>query len=293
MLDETVISALLESPPADLAGKVAKTIGKGLVPAREVAVACGVTVQAINGWKNNGRVSKDHLKTLARLTGLPVSWWLPGDHDGDAPALSGSDWPFESIKLEDVAGLGVKARQQLEGAIALAVAQLKIGLEVSLPIAKQADGDILPIGTPANDEYAEVHRFDVKFAGGSGRISFFEDEKAKLAFRIDFLKSIGVKLKNAMIVYLQGDSHDPVIPSGSALLVDRGVTEMHTLENGGKGFFYAFWWAGGLAVKRLICQEDGAIMAYSCNPAPEFAPFQINKDTFKIIGRVKWMGTRL
>lgn len=297
-----------------------KTFSERLIWARErlgwtqekLASDSGVGQSAIGNYESGLRKSSRQIVALARALGVRPEWLADGSGQAEAPANGGGEgrhaineaaatyevkaatWPFSRITMADVLSLAQGERDQLEGAIALAVAQLRLSLPVSsidALVRQQKPGDILPIGSAANDEYAEVHRYDVKFAGGSGRISFDVDEKAKLAFRLDFLKSIGVKLKNAMIVYLQGDSHDPVIPSGSALLVDRGVDELHTLENGGKGHVYAFWWEKGLSVKRLVCQDDGAIMAYSYNPA--FAPFQINKDTFKIIGRVKWMGTRL
>jgi hypothetical protein len=41
-----------------------------------VAEACGVTVQAVHGWRSNGRVAKHHLLTLADLTGKDPSYFL-------------------------------------------------------------------------------------------------------------------------------------------------------------------------------------------------------------------------
>lgn len=91
MLDQQVIESLLASPPATLADKVRATVGKGKIPARSVATACGVSVQAVSGWRQHGRVDKKHIKVLSTLTGLRLSWWLPG-FDPDEPE---SPWPFE------------------------------------------------------------------------------------------------------------------------------------------------------------------------------------------------------
>lgn len=44
-----------------------------------VAKACGVTPQAVHGWRTNGRVAKHHLLTLADLTGKDPSYFLSID----------------------------------------------------------------------------------------------------------------------------------------------------------------------------------------------------------------------
>lgn len=44
----------------------------------DIAKACGVTRQAVNGWKKDGRIDKAHLITLSRLTGKPIEYWLGG-----------------------------------------------------------------------------------------------------------------------------------------------------------------------------------------------------------------------
>lgn len=49
----------------------------------EVARACGVTPQAVSGWKKNGRVAKRHLETLAGLTGKDLSYFLSPDARSD------------------------------------------------------------------------------------------------------------------------------------------------------------------------------------------------------------------
>lgn len=44
-----------------------------------LAAACGVTPQAVNGWKKTGRIDKRHLQTIARFTGRPVEYFLGTD----------------------------------------------------------------------------------------------------------------------------------------------------------------------------------------------------------------------
>jgi phage repressor protein C with HTH and peptisase S24 domain/transcriptional regulator with XRE-family HTH domain len=144
MLSPTIIQSLKDNPPKDLAAKAAATIGRGLVPAKDVADACGVTVQAINGWKSNGRIGKQHIKTLARLTGLPVSWWLPGDDETDED-VSGApmDWPFQNISPSLIRELPQSTLSHLEGVLLFALGTLgsqQTGAEIRLPrpVAKPA-----------------------------------------------------------------------------------------------------------------------------------------------------------
>lgn len=64
----------------------AKELSKRLVTSMEearprvtsaaLAHACGVTDQAVNGWRKNGRIAKRHLATIARITGKPLEYFL-------------------------------------------------------------------------------------------------------------------------------------------------------------------------------------------------------------------------
>jgi hypothetical protein len=59
---------------------------------KAVADACGVTVQAVHGWRTNGRVAKHHLLTLADITGKDPSYFLSMDplpRNGAVPHTEG------------------------------------------------------------------------------------------------------------------------------------------------------------------------------------------------------------
>lgn len=49
----------------------------GGVTDQEIATACDVTKQAVNGWRSTGRIAKKHLAKLAELSHKPISFWLP------------------------------------------------------------------------------------------------------------------------------------------------------------------------------------------------------------------------
>lgn len=348
MLSSDLIQELLSTPPADLAGKVSATIGRGLVPAKDVAEACGVTVQAINGWKTNGRVGKQHIKTLARLTGLPVSWWLPGDDLEDDANGAGSPWPFSSIDRERIEALPAERLKHLEGVMLFAlqgyaegtstinvpavsstpaagsrgsvfdmdaaddVFPMRIGgitaapweggktthqteLERSRRISPQAEvvANVGP-GEPhaANDEFEEVPELaDVRLAAGDGIENHSEEQTGVVLFRKSFLRSVGADNGRGRVVYAKGDSMDPDIKDGWALLVV--ASDCLTPRDLVPGEFYAVNYDGKMIVK-LIAKDDltGRWVAKSTNKSYRDIPLE-NGASVRILGPVAWAGGRL
>lgn len=121
MLDRTVIEALLLNPPPSLAEKVSATVGRGKISARLIAESCGVSVQAVNGWRQHGRVDKKHIRMLSSLTGLPLPWWLPGFNPADVEA----PWPFEQwVPYEKIAHLDAGDLGYLAGCLNEALKEL-------------------------------------------------------------------------------------------------------------------------------------------------------------------------
>ncbi|MGF6504682.1 helix-turn-helix domain-containing protein [Paraburkholderia sp. 32] len=73
---------------ADLARRVRQALAEARLTSAEVAVACGVTPQAVNGWKKTGRIGKEQLPKLVELTGRPLSWWLGSDEQDQQSATN-------------------------------------------------------------------------------------------------------------------------------------------------------------------------------------------------------------
>lgn len=61
----------------ELAERIATAIDASPYAAKKIADECGVTPQAVNGWKNTGRISKDMLVKLAGVLGLPLGYFIP------------------------------------------------------------------------------------------------------------------------------------------------------------------------------------------------------------------------
>jgi transcriptional regulator with XRE-family HTH domain len=114
--------------------KLAEVLNGGLTQ-RDIAATCGVSKQAVQGWKNTGRIDKKHLPGLAKVSGKPLAWWL--DYT-DAPAptpasnvqqhsaqactarevstsYTASRWPFSTITPTEYAQLESEQQKLVEG----------------------------------------------------------------------------------------------------------------------------------------------------------------------------------
>lgn len=68
------------------------------VTATELAKACGVTPQAVSGWRKNGRVDKKHLQTIADLTGRNTSHFLAlGQKNGAKNGVQTHQDEFQTV----------------------------------------------------------------------------------------------------------------------------------------------------------------------------------------------------
>lgn len=113
--------------------KLAEVIASGIKQAA-IAQHCEVSKQAVQSWKNTGRIDKRHLPALAEVTGKPLEWWLdmtpealPEQTDSlpalvareRAPAYIGLDpsWPFQTVQRRDYEKLDTHQRSLVEGYI--------------------------------------------------------------------------------------------------------------------------------------------------------------------------------
>lgn len=138
------------------------------------------------------------------------------------------------------------------------------------------------------EEFVQVRRTDVKFSNGVGRLVFAEDDGEPLMFRADFLRRMGIRPANAVVVRAIGVSNEPKITNDAVVLVNRG--DCDRLDGG----FFAFRVDGELLIKRLERIAGVGVLAIAENP--DFKPKTriYNGDIdFEIIGRAVWVGTIL
>jgi hypothetical protein len=82
-------------PP--LAAKLQHVLDEGLVNATTIAAACGVTIQAVSGWKKTGRIAKEHLPVLATISGKPLEWWMSNLERPRKKSIS--EWDADTIQF--------------------------------------------------------------------------------------------------------------------------------------------------------------------------------------------------
>jgi phage repressor protein C with HTH and peptisase S24 domain len=137
-------------------------------------------------------------------------------------------------------------------------------------------------------DFAAVRRADVRFSNGTGQVVYEEDDKPPLVFRVDFLRKLGIKNGDAVVVDSVGISNEPKIPDGAVVLVNRGDRERLN------GDLFAFRVDGELLIKRLERIDGVGILATADNP--NFKPKQkvyASAIDFEVIGRAVWTGALL
>lgn len=262
----------------------------------------------------------------------------------DAPPPA---WPFKSVSEADVLALPATQLTALEGALALAIAQLKLGINVSAPTASAAQpaltrgtvvdldaaddpfpmrtnevspapweggkttfqmerdsrirmsteiGVVANVGTgeppAANDKFEKVAELaDVRLAAGDPIENHAEEQTGMIQFRRSFLKAVGADNGKARVVYAKGDSMEPVIRDGAALLVVPN--ESLTLRDVATGGVYAINYDGKMIVKTVTRDRlTKHWVARSFNAAYPDIPLE-NGTLVRILGQVVWAGARL
>lgn len=144
----------------------------------------------------------------------------------------------------------------------------------------------------ANDRFEKVPELaDVRLAAGDGIENHSEDQTGMIQFRRSFLRSVGADNGKARVVYAKGDSMEPVIRDGAALLVVP--SENLTVRDLAAGGVYAINYDGKMLVKTVARDKlTGRWVARSFNPA--YADIALeNGHPVRVLGQVVWTGARL
>ncbi|MFY3630379.1 S24 family peptidase [Achromobacter xylosoxidans] len=337
-------------------------IASGAAPSQAaIARHFNVRPPSIHDWIKKGSISKDKLPELWRyfsdVVG-PEHWGLKSWPDMGASATAAATvpakpWPFRTIPEDQVRALPEAQLNALEGAIALAIAQMKIGIAVSptapqahppvaAPIRSHKPGGLVDMdaaddpfpmsikglppapwdggktthqaerdsrsristqtdvianvgpGEPyaANDKFEKVPEMaDVRLAAGGGIENHIEEQTGVVQFRRSFLRSVGADAGKARVVYAKGESMEPVIKDGAALLVVPN--EDLTIGNLAAGGVYAINYDGKMIVKTVARDRlTKQWVARSFNPSYPDIPLE-NGTPVRVLGQVVWAGARL
>jgi|GEM_PF-679684 len=342
----------------------------------DLARACGVKPPSVSDWLSGKTKKMEGANLLAAAEFLEVNyWWLATgkgpmrpdttDHaDRSAKRLDGSYWPFPRIAEDDVRSLSSSDLARVEGAIALAIAQLKLDVGVrkerpapaqtyGRPIASPDEADLpfpmgpmsAPTGTsprqpvpdedmpfpegerrqapwqmrepdhaayplstisaardvvtnvsagenPVNDDFEPVPELpDVRLAASDEGIEVFNEAAGgMLHFRRSFLRQHNADDGRACVVYAAGDSMEPVIPDGAALLlVPAQGLSLRDVAGGG---VWAINYGGKMLVKTITRPPGGTWVARSFNRA--YPDILLETDVeVRVLGRIIWVGATL
>ncbi|WP_190277735.1 S24 family peptidase [Achromobacter xylosoxidans] len=346
---------------AAIKAAIEKKIAIGAAPSQAaIARHFNVRPPSIHDWIKKGSISKDKLPELWRYfsdVAGPEHWGLKawpdmGSPSASEPARQYKPWPFKTIPEDQIHDLPESQLSALEGAIALAIAQMKLGIQVAprapvaatpIPLRSHKPGGLVDMdaaddpfpmriqGMPAapweggkttkqierehaarpfsvakdvianvgpgephaaNDKFEKVPELaDVRLAAGDGIENESELTTGMIQFRSSFLRSVGADKGRGRVVYAKGDSMEPVIKDGAALLVVPN--ESLTLRDVAAGGVYAINYDGKMLVKTVARDKlTGRWVARSFNPTYLDIPLE-NGHPVRVLGQVVWAGARL
>lgn len=156
---------------------------------------------------------------------------------------------------------------------------------------RQPESNALPLGkidewdndTPLSDDDYEAPLYkDIKLSAGNGFADDIEDYNGyKLRFSRNTLRKHGIIPENVVCVMADGDSMEPVFPSGATLGIDTGSKTIRD------GQIYAINHGGLLRTKILHKLPDNKVRIRSYNQS-EYPDEEASLDDLSVIGRVFW-----
>lgn len=125
----------------------------------------------------------------------------------------------------------------------------------------------------------------VKAVAGAGQSFILDGDVEKTyAFRHSFFEYLGVKPKDAVMMFVTGDSMEPVIHDRDTILIDLTDTKIK------EGYIYVIALGDTLMVKRMRRIKDGWNI---CSENENYSPIPVRDqelDSLEVKGRVRWFG---
>ena len=211
---------------------------------RQIAAICGVTSSAVTQWKEGytKSIKPSPAAKLAAATGFNALWIATGEGQKHTMLLPGSPKHF-------------------------------------LPILSWEHPDDLPEG-----EFIFIPLLNVEMSAGNGAE---QDPEAimstgkPIAFRADWIREMHLRPSALKAVFAHGDSMEPRIQDGDALVVD--TSQQRIID----GRVYAIYYEGGERVKRLFNSPGGGLLLRSDNPNyPDILVQPSDVNYVRVIGRV-------
>ena len=259
----------------DFAALVRQRLNEAGVSQHRAALAHGLPADAIRSVLRGHPPGLERTAKICEALGL--EFYIGPPRDREAPA-AGADAIREAAEA-----ISQAADRAKEAAVVITSLQ-------SRPKANDIEGDSTPAEQAGEDAVIrfpasrEVDQIDLAVAAGGGAEADDETVTERLTFRLDWLKSHGLDPSRCTVVKVQGESMEPTLPEGSAILVDRARRRRRV------GGIFVVRTGDGVVVKRLGKDEAGGWQLVSDHPSWEPAPWP---DEAALIGEVKWMARTL
>jgi phage repressor protein C with HTH and peptisase S24 domain len=138
---------------------------------------------------------------------------------------------------------------------------------------------------PHDPAIVYVPEFRIEFAAGNGRTVQFElvEDEEPATYRLSWFQKNGINPTRVRRFRASGDSAEPFIYDGDAILVN--LDETNIID----GKTYAIRYGDELRVKKMYRRLDGTLLLRSMNPAfkdEEISP-ELANEHISIIGRVR------
>lgn len=144
------------------------------------------------------------------------------------------------------------------------------------------------VAEPNEGDYSLIPQLTGKGSCGTGYMNDHVEVRGSLAFKREWIASVGRKAEDLFVMYAQGDSMAYTIRDGAVVLID------HTIKEPLDGEVYAFLHDGEVYIKRFFKNFDGSWRLVCDNPDKAKYPdrsIPANEPLpFEIIGEVFWQG---
>ena len=194
------------------------------------------------------------------------------------------------VKNWETRGVSASGLVNAAKVIGVSVAWVETG-EGEMAAIKQPESNALPLGkidewdnnTPLSEDDCEAPLYkEIKLSAGNGFADDIEDYNGyKLRFSRNTLRKHGISPENVVCVMADGDSMEPVFPSGATLGIDTGSKNIRD------GQIYAINHGGLLRTKILHKLPDNKVRIRSYNQS-EYPDEEASLDDLSVIGRVFW-----
>lgn len=194
------------------------------------------------------------------------------------------------VKNWETRGVSASGLVNAAKVIGVSVAWVETG-EGEMAAIKQPESNALPLGkidewdndTPLSDDDYEAPLYkDIKLSAGNGFADDIGDYNGyKLRFSRNTLRKHGINPADVVCVMADGDSMEPVFPSGATLGIDTGSKNIRD------GQIYAINHGGLLRTKILHKLPDNKVRIRSYNQS-EYPDEEASLDDLSVIGRVFW-----